>query len=277
MKNRIIDMPRLIPDLRTLWDGEHKIPWNDPAFSARILKEHLSQDHDLASRKQQTIEAQAEWIRSRYLADGPSSILDLGCGPGLYATLLAGDIHRYVGIDFSPASIDYACQTFGHAQREFRLGNVVDAPFGGPYDLVVMLYGELNVFSPKDCRLILSKAYEALAPGGCLLIERQVSAAVKAVGTAPDTQTQADSGGLFSDESYVCITHNHWLEDVAVSLQHFHVAHYDGRMKTYRSTTKAWTAGEMESMLGEVGFSSVASHDDWPVPDEWLTLMSACK
>jgi len=28
-----------------------KIPWDDPAFSERMLKEHLSQEHDAASRR----------------------------------------------------------------------------------------------------------------------------------------------------------------------------------------------------------------------------------
>ena len=44
------------------------------------------------------------------------------------------------------------------------LGNVLDADFGGPHDLVMMLYGEINVFSPDDCRRILSKAFAAILP-----------------------------------------------------------------------------------------------------------------
>lgn len=35
---------RLLPD-------EGKIPWDEPAFSQRMLENHLSQDHDWASRR----------------------------------------------------------------------------------------------------------------------------------------------------------------------------------------------------------------------------------
>ena len=44
------------------------------------------------------------------LANCPCKILDLGCGPGLYASRLARLGHRVTGIDFSPASIRYARQ-----------------------------------------------------------------------------------------------------------------------------------------------------------------------
>ena len=33
------------------WSEGDNIPWDDPDFSERMLKEHLSQEHDLASRR----------------------------------------------------------------------------------------------------------------------------------------------------------------------------------------------------------------------------------
>ncbi|EBS6152052.1 class I SAM-dependent methyltransferase, partial [Salmonella enterica subsp. enterica serovar Inganda] len=57
---------------------ESKIPWDEPAFSQRMLENHLSQDHDWASRRQIVIEQQVGWI-ARQLPAG-ARILDLGCG-----------------------------------------------------------------------------------------------------------------------------------------------------------------------------------------------------
>ncbi|BCS89653.1 methyltransferase domain-containing protein [Pseudodesulfovibrio sediminis] len=279
MKNRIYDIVGVTPEADSLWQGEHKIPWNDPAFSARILAEHLSQEHHLASRKRTFIEAQASWIRSRFLNSGPAAILDLGCGPGLYSRLLADQRHQYLGIDFSPASIEYATQEYGTSdQCVFRLGNVVETDFGGPFDVIMMVYGELNVFAPSQCRQILAKAHAALALGGTLLIEHQCLHAVKGVGEAPNSWTRAESGGLFADEPYVCLTENHWFEEEAVALQCFHVL-TSGQDKpvSYRSTTKAWSDEEMTALLIESGFSEVRHHRDWPVPDDGLALVSAVK
>lgn len=44
---------------------ESKIPWDEPAFSQRMLANHLSQYHDWASRRQKVIEQQVEWIASQ--------------------------------------------------------------------------------------------------------------------------------------------------------------------------------------------------------------------
>lgn len=279
MNNRIYDIINRIPETTNLWGGSHKIPWNDPDFSARILREHLSQDHNLASRKQQYIEAQTAWISSALLGGTPATILDLGCGPGLYSHLMAGDDHTYYGIDFSPASIEYAVSNYRVPGRiEFSLGDVVEADYPANHDLVTMLYGELNVFSPAQCRRILTKAYDALAPGGRLLIERQRTHMVRGAGEGPATWTRAESGGLFSNNPYVCLTENRWFDVEGVSLQCFHVLEQDStEVVTYRSTTKAWTGSEMEGLLIEAGFTDIRHHEDWPVPDDSLTAMSALK
>ncbi len=86
------------------WAGAYKIPWQDPAFSRRMLAEHLSQAHDLASRRLAWIDRQVAWIDETVLGGRPADILDLGCGPGLYCHRLAERGHRCRGIDFGPAA-----------------------------------------------------------------------------------------------------------------------------------------------------------------------------
>lgn len=85
-----------------------KIPWHDADFSRRMLREHLSQDHDAASRRYPQIDRAVAWIHEIVLGGRPSSILDLACGPGFYTHRFTGLGHTCIGIDFGPASIEYA-------------------------------------------------------------------------------------------------------------------------------------------------------------------------
>ena len=109
-KQILLDLMDIVlrdPKLQPWAEGE-KIPWNEPGFSERMLREHLSQEHDWASRRASTIDKHVDWIHREVLSSRPSRILDLGCGPGLYASRLAKMGHACAGIDFSPASIAYA-------------------------------------------------------------------------------------------------------------------------------------------------------------------------
>ncbi len=264
------------PDATDPWAGDHKIPWNEPEFSRRMLREHLDQTHSLASRPSEAIAAQAAWILDRLPGD-PGSVLDLGCGPGLYAPHLANPGRSYLGIDYGPASIEYAKENFGRSGRvDFLFADLLEADFQGPHDLALLLYGELNVFSPKNCRRILDKAFGGLAPGGTIMIEVHTEEAVLAMGSGQSWY--ASQAGLFSDRPHVCLTINRWLEEHRTAQQVFQVIEPDTNcLATYRSTTRAYGRDEYLSMLEETGFRDPAILEDWPAGTDALMLVTAVK
>ena len=264
------------PQSEDIWGGQYKIPWNDPAFSRRMLREHLSQDHDLASRHVEWIEKQVTWVHQDLLQGRPSRILDLGCGPGFYLHRLTKLGHRCHGIDFGPASIEYAKEHNPEPSRcDFVLGDVRSADFGGPYDLAMMLYGELNVFAPQEAALILRKAHAGLAPGGLLTAEIQTPETVEQLGRT-ETSEYTCGSGLFSDQPHHCRTENKWLDDQQVAVQVFTVTETDtGEMQTYRSTTKAWSDSELRALFVQAGFTEAAPCPQWPCNIDSLALWSA--
>jgi SAM-dependent methyltransferase len=263
----------------TLWDGAYKIPWDDPVFSRRMLAEHLSQEHDLASRKSQMIREQVQWIHEHMCNNTPVKLLDIGCGPGLYIEQFAALDYDCCGIDFSPASIEYARSHLGEKVKLVN-GDIRSVDFGSGYDLATMVFGEFNVFSPDECKKILKKTFEALSPGGKLLLEAHTFDAVERVGRAPNSWYKSGPGllGLFSDDPYICLIENRWLDKQKTALQQFHILDpADGSVKSYRSTTKAWTNDQYKQLLKEAGFANVSIHPDWPVHSQDLLLLEAGK
>src|SRR5512134_2777754 len=73
-----------------------------------MLASHLDPTVDGASRRPETIEHITNWIATSVGLRPGDCILDLGCGPGLYAARLAQAGFQVTGVDFSRNSIDYA-------------------------------------------------------------------------------------------------------------------------------------------------------------------------
>ena len=261
-----------------IWSRAYKIPWDDPDFSRRMLNEHLSQDHDMASRRSEWIDKQVAWIHEHLLCAKPSRILDLGCGPGLYSHRLARLGHDCRGIDFGPASIEYALQHRpDESACDFMLGDIRQMEFGGPYDLVMLLFGEMNVFSPAEVRQILRKACASCQPRGQLIVEASAPASVKALGTAEASEYECKSG-LFSDRPHRCRTENQWLANERVAIQTFTITKPgNGQSQLYRSTTKAWSDDELLGMLTEAGFATASQCEAWPSNTDALRLWIARK
>ena len=62
--------------------------WTRPHLAAQMLEHHLSQASEHSSRPIPVIENTVEWI-DRQLDLGGKRVIDLGCGPGLYARRMA--------------------------------------------------------------------------------------------------------------------------------------------------------------------------------------------
>jgi SAM-dependent methyltransferase len=241
------------------WEEGDNIPWNDPEFSARMLAEHLSQAHDKASRRFEKIDRQVAWIQMQLLAAGPARILDLGCGPGLYTSRLARLGHACIGIDFSPASITYARQQASQENLPctYQQEDLRQAGFGQGFDLVMLIFGELNVFRPADARAILAKAWEALADGGNLLLEPHTCAAVEKMGRAPASWYSTEQG-LFSTRPYLCLSENFWDETSQAAIKRHYIVETDSNQVTrYAQSLQAYTETQYQSLLEACGFTGV--------------------
>jgi len=244
------------------WSEGEKIPWNEPGFSQRMLSEHLSQEHDAASRRSETIERHLAWIQHTVLSDQPTKILDLGCGPGLYSNRLATLGHVCVGIDFSPASIAYAREwsqvnklPCTYLRQDMRV-----ADYGQGYGLAMFIFGEFNVFKPEDARQILIKTCASIRPGGALLLEAHTFDAVKEIGLQPSTWYSTDSG-LFSDRPHLYLQENFWDEHPSVATQRYFIV--DGmtnQVTRYASSMQAYTQEQYQCMLEECGFHDIVFH-----------------
>jgi SAM-dependent methyltransferase len=255
------------------WAEGDNIPWHEPGFSARMLAEHLSQAHDAASRRSATIDRHVAWIHATILAAGPARILDLGCGPGLYASRLARLGHQCVGIDYSPASIAHAravAATEG-LDCHFEQADLRQADFGQGFDLIMQIFGELNVFAPAQAAALLRKAHAALTPGGLLVLEVHSLAAVQALGVQPATWKVA-AAGLFAPTPHLLLSEAFWDATCSVATLRYYVVDLaDSALTRYAQSMQGYTEDAYAVLLGEAGFTELTWHPSLtgtPAPEQ---------
>lgn len=246
------------------WTEGDNIPWNEPGFSARMLREHLSQSHDMASRRTETIRRQVEWISAEVLGPAPARVLDIGCGPGLYLQALAEQGHDCRGIDFSPASIAYARAEARRAALsiDYEEADLRHAAFGPErtFDAVMLIFGEFNVFTPGDARTILAKAHAALKPGGRLLLEPATEAAVRRIGSERSVWWSAQSG-LFGDRPHLVLVESFWSEaQRAATRRYYRIEAETGAVTRWASSQQAYSEAEYQQLLADCGFSATRNY-----------------
>lgn len=243
-------------------DGR-QIPWNDPGFSRRMLAYHLDESHDWASRraeKRQNIIGAL--IATTGLASG-DRVLDLGCGPGLYCQELARRGMQVEGWDYAPASIDYARQQaeaagieINYVRDDYRNLDAV-----ARFNLVTLIYGDLNVFSQSDAEALLCRIHRALLPGGYFFADVTTPAAHPAQGMRQCFSYH--SSGVWSDGPYLELFEDHPVRPDGLRWERYIIIEVNaGRARVYTTWTQEYTAGTFTALLTRTGFTLRALYDD---------------
>lgn len=147
--------------------------WDDPHIAVGLLAAHLDDGVDAASRPGAEIDRAVTVLAERGLAGPGVRVLDLGCGPGLFAHRLARLGCRVTGVDLSASSLAHARReaereglTIDYRQADFReLADVAS------FDVVLQAYGELSTFAPAVRDDLLARVRRALVPGGAFVFD----------------------------------------------------------------------------------------------------------
>lgn len=270
------------PDPPPLWQNGGNLPWNDPDFSARMLREHLDESHGAATRQAAERAVQLDWLWERLALSLGGRVIDLTCGPGLYATALARRGARVTGVDFSPASIAYARQ-LALDEGVGDLCTFVEAdvrawePEPGAFDAAIFLYGQLAVFPRNEAVTLLRKAAAALRPGGRLCVELLNPARV-------DKQDSSwwftDDTGLWGGRPFLHLGERRWNAAERASIERYFILHLEsGAMDEITLCDQTYEVDEMAAMMRTAGFAKVTSYSGWdglPLYDagEWEVYLA---
>ena len=134
-----------------LYEKGDSVMWTDEYISEQLLEMHLNPEIDLASRTKQSIENTIEFI-VKFCNKSDLKILDLGCGPGLYAERLAGLGHKVTGVDFSESSIKHALNQakIKRLSIDYICKDYLTIDYKNEFDIILLIYTDFGVLIPAD-------------------------------------------------------------------------------------------------------------------------------
>ncbi len=103
----------------------------------------------------------------------PARVLELGCGNGLWALLMARKDYRAFGVDIAELAIEWARERFGEARLpgDFTQGDVCSMPFYGDAMFDIVADGAcLHCLLGDQRAQCLAEVRRVLRPGGVFIV-----------------------------------------------------------------------------------------------------------
>lgn len=224
--------------------GTHSV-WTDARL--RMLDAHLDEGTDAASRRPETIDATVAWIDG--LLAGSGRVLDLGCGPGLYAQRLARLGHEVTGVDLSDRSLEHARRESRREGLDVRYvhGDYTEIELDGSFDLIILIYFDLGVLDPIATEKLLERVHRWLAEDGVFVFDVLTPASL------PDEESQRWGG---ERSGFWAPTPHLWLERTQlhgpgdVLLDETVVVSEDEPPRVYRVWERRYSPEGIQALLG---------------------------
>lgn len=208
-----------------------------------------------------------------------SAVLDVGCGTGTLACLLAASGVTVVGVDPAAASVGVARSKQGAETVTWVVGTAPDVAADPAhrqrFDLATMTANVAQVFlGDADWAKTLRAIHTCLRPGGWLAFETRVPAdRAWERWTKEQSHQVVDAGTEGVVEDWVEVTA---VEGEMVTFESPTIFHSDGLRVDSTSTLRFRSEDAVRSTVAEAGFTSVEIRDLPYAPGRgWLVLAQA--
>jgi SAM-dependent methyltransferase len=253
--------------------------WDDPHISSQMLEAHLNPNTEAASRRPETIDRSVRWLIERLRLAPGACLLDLGCGPGLYASRFAQAGFKVTGVDFSRRSIAYASRYAKENDLEiiYRDENYLELTDENQYDAVFLIYGDFCPLSPEQRARLLQNIRRALKPSGKFVLDVTTRECRMKYGNKD--RWYAVESGFWKQGPHLVLEEGFDYPEQAIWLDQYTVIEADGKISVYRNWFQDYTPETITHELERGGFSVESLWGDltgkpYTLGSEWIGLIT---
>ena len=235
--------------------------WNDVHISKGMLKAHLNPQEDAATRRHEFLDQSVKWISKIAPPLQYKSLLDLGCGPGLYAERFYKAGYSVTGVDFSKRSIAYAKEqaSLYNSAIKYLHQNYLTINYTNQFDVVTLIYCDYAVLPVTDRLLLLSKVHQALRPNGMFIVDAFTPDMRK---NESRTWQCCEEGGFWSEKPHICLESVYQYDDEDATELRQCVVLSDEAINCYNIWDHFFTKQKLLSEIQTAGFNKFEFFDD---------------
>ena len=224
----------------------------------------------------QTVEFYKEILRREGLR--PRTAVDLACGTGSVALLLAKEGIRVTGVDMSEEMLTVAWEKAQSLDNPpvfvHQLLQELSLPRG--VDLAVCALDSLDyILDPEDCQQAIRRVYRALNPGGIFIFD---------VNTPEKLQSMDDQVFLDEDDDVYCVWRGEFDWETNICSYGMDLFQRKGGLweRSFEEHQEyAYSQQQLTTYLRQAGFTSIEVYGDRqfrdPLPGEQRIYMKARK
>lgn len=235
--------------------------WDDENISKYMLEAHLDQEADGATRKREFVRKSVDWICGYCGVGTGKTLLDLGCGSGIYAELLAEKGFCVTGIDFSARSIQYAKQhaVERHMNIRYHYQNYLEMDYLEEFDVIILIYCDFGVLAPEDRAVLLKKCRKALKDGGVLFLDGWADNFLSAF--EEKDSVGYEERGFWSEKPHAVIQRNTVYPESQNTLEQYVVVTEES-CECYNIWNQVYSRETLEAEIRDAGFETPEFYDD---------------
>jgi len=228
--------------------------WTDEHISKSMLDAHLNETHDGASRKQEKRLKIINWINDKIKPN--SKILDLGCGPGLYAYELGKLGHNVLGVDFNKESINYAKKNkLIKGYVDFKHGNYLTDKIAGKYNTAIMIYYDFGVLIPNEQQKLLERLNNLLQNDGLFIFDMYGTKEALNINNKEKDWYISNGGDFWCNEPYILMEETKYFEqEKRMCNRNFLVNQKNGKIKEFIVWEQCYDKDIIEKLFSKNGF-----------------------
>ncbi|REH97593.1 hypothetical protein DOS70_01580 [Staphylococcus felis] len=236
--------------------------WTHSKFQNFILQSHLNDNIKGGGRGLKFVDLASSFISEVALQYSVETILDIGCGPGLYSKILAEKGFELTGIDVSKVSIDFAKKNAANAQLDINYINddIKTCEIRNKFDMAMILYQTYSTFTLEDRTKILKKIYNSLNEEGLLLLDVPSVSLYQKLIDINLWETNKEYDEIFNDNLLILTKHQKYKNNLMLNKAIYYFKQ-DG-IYDFNEWYQHFSLTTIKNELDLVGFKTIAVYSD---------------